>query len=220
MWVPCATAVASGSFLRSLRTRDRLSAASRAGNVAATGSDVRDMVDLPQTVGRTFLSAPNDNWTGNVRRNETSSTRSGFLQSPDVHLVHLQHGLHHSFGFLCVLALHELAEHGGTDLPRLAELVPPPAAPFLDAARRRLLPQPVHLWLRLAAHEKRDGRREREMRPAVEGHETLPLELEGRRHHRPLRARGVRRVTGDIDDLGVLENRDVEVHRLFGLAVE
>src|SRR2546426_4011481 len=78
----------------------------------------------------------------------------------------------------------------------------------------------VHFLLRLAVHEQRDGRRELELRAAVQGVEVLTFELEGAGHDRPLRPGPRVSIARHTHDLRILEDRHIEVHRLFGLAVE
>src|SRR5207302_9112919 len=58
------------------------------------------------------------------------------------------------------------------------------------------------------------------LRAAVQGVEVLTLELEGARHDGPVRSRPRLAVPRDAQHLRILEDRDVEVHRLFGVAVE
>src|SRR5207253_2106506 len=133
---------------------------------------------------------------------------------------HLRHGLHDPVRLLRILASQQLAQHGGNDLPRQPELVLEPAALVFRSTGGQLLPQLVHFLLRLAVYEQGYRRRELELRAAVQGVKVLTLELEGAAHDRPLRPRPRLAVARHPHDFGALEDRDVEVHRLFGVAVE
>src|SRR5439155_12967057 len=95
-----------------------------------------------------------------------------------------------------------------------------PAALIFSAAGGQLLPQLVYFLLCLAVHEERYRRREFELWAAVQGVEVLTLELERARHDRPLRPRPGVSISRDAHHLRILEDRHVEIHRLFGLAVE
>src|SRR5438445_123692 len=88
------------------------------------------------------------------------------------------------------------------------------------SACRKLPPQLVHFLLRLAVHEQRDRRRERVLGAAVQGVEVLSLERERAGHDRALGPRPRVAVPRHAPDLRVLEDRHVEIHRLFGVAVE
>src|SRR2546423_137949 len=144
----------------------------------------------------------------------------GLLQALDVELLHLHHRLHDPGRLFRILVPQELAQHGGHDLPRHAELVLEPAALVLRSAAGQLLPQLVHLLLRLTVHEQRYRRREFELGAAVQGVEVLALELERAGHDGPLGPGARVSIARHAPDLRVLENRHVEVHRLFGVAVE
>src|SRR5437870_4016400 len=58
------------------------------------------------------------------------------------------------------------------------------------------------------------------MRTAIEGHEFLSFKLEARGQDRSLRPRPRVSAADNVSDLGILEDGDVEVHRLFGFAIE
>ena len=109
-------------------------------------------------------------------------------------------------------------------MPRHAEPVLEPAALDFLAAGRELVPEVVDLFLVLAVHHERDRLRELEHRTAVQRRELLSVELERHRHDRSRGpAGGFRRlfvVAGDAADPGILEDRHVELRRLFGLVVE
>src|SRR5207247_8863658 len=105
-------------------------------------------------------------------------------------------------------------------LPRQTVLVLQPAAPILRPTRGELLPQIVDLGLRLAAHKERDRLGERELRAPVQHHEFLPLDLEGPAQDLPRRSWRSFGHSVDAQDLRVLEDGHVELHRLFGLVVE
>src|SRR5713226_5095792 len=144
----------------------------------------------------------------------------GPLEAFDVDLLHLHHRLHDALRDCGIGIAQELRQSGRNDLPRQAELVLDPAAHLLLSAGGELLPQLVELFLGLAIHDERYGLREPELRPAVQGDEFLPVQLENRGHDRTLRSRAGLAVTNDAPGLRVLENRDIKFHRLFGLAVE
>src|SRR5439155_25252464 len=99
-----------------------------------------------------------------------------------------------------------------------------PAALHLLAAGGELLPKPVHFRLGLAAHDKRDGLGEFELRATVERHEVLSLELEFNGHDRAGRpARylfALFVIAGNFPDPGIFENGGVEPYRLLGLVIE
>jgi hypothetical protein len=142
------------------------------------------------------------------------------LELGDIDLVHLQHGLHGAFGFFGILVAQEFTEGGGDDLPGEAEFIFHPAAAFFFAAGGELVPQFVDFRLGLAVDKEGDGGRERELRTSVEGHELLSFELKGHGHDRAPGSGTAFAATSDADDLGVFENRGVEVRGLFSLAVE
>src|SRR5207245_9929997 len=122
--------------------------------------------------------------------------------------------------FLGILVSQHLPQGRWNDLPRQAILVLQPAALIFSTTRGQLLPQLVYLLLCLTVHEQRDGRRELELRATVQGVELLSLELERRGHDRPLWPWPCRAVSRDAQRLRILEDRHIEIHRLFGLAVE
>src|SRR5262249_3453321 len=101
-----------------------------------------------------------------------------------------------------------------------AEPVLQPAALDLAAARGQLVPVVVDLGLVLAVDHERDGLGETVHRPAVQGREGLAVELESHRHDAALRTRAAVAVAGNGLDPRVPEDRDVEIGRLLGLAVE
>src|SRR5205823_1291492 len=90
----------------------------------------------------------------------------------------------------------------------------PATARLLAGAGGELRPEIIDLRLILATHVEGDGFGELELRPGVEPHELLTLELEAHAHGLAVRPRR------DLDDLGILEDRDVEPHGLLGLVVE
>src|SRR5439155_19455479 len=69
------------------------------------------------------------------------------------------------------------------------------------------------LFLSLTVHEKRDSFCELKLRTGIQAHEFLTFQFESHGHHFPVRS-------ADAQDLCVLENRNVEVHRLFSLTIE
>jgi hypothetical protein len=108
----------------------------------------------------------------------------------------------------------------GTILPRQSELVGEPAALDFLAAGGQLVPVIVDLLLGVAIDDERDRGREAVRRPAIERDERLTVELEAGGHP-PSPSAGPRvAITAYRPCLGILENRRVEVHRLFRLAVE
>ena len=82
--------------------------------------------------------------------------------------------------------------------------------------------QAVDLVLVSAVHEQRHRRCEAEFVPnvAVDAPEALPGEGEGRQPHRALGPVLAGPVPGDVHDPGIVEQRRVERHRLFGVALE
>src|SRR5437660_11808739 len=142
------------------------------------------------------------------------------LQGVDVELLHPQHRLHGRVGLLRILVSQHLAQGGGNDLPGQAVLVLEPAAWVFSTGRRQLRPERIDFLLRLTVDEQGYRLRELELRAAVQGVEVLTLELEGAGHDRPLHARPGVSVSRDAHDPRILEDRHIEVHRLFGVAVE
>src|SRR5207249_7792221 len=97
----------------------------------------------------------------------------------------------------------------------------PAAVHFLSATRRELFPVIIDLLLRLAVDHERDRCGELELRPAVQGHELLSIELERYRHHRALLPR--RFLSGVMShpfDLRILEHGDIKFRCLLGLIIE
>jgi hypothetical protein len=94
-----------------------------------------------------------------------------------------------------------------------------PQGPF-SPPLGELLPELVHLLLGLAVDEQRDSLRERERGAAVQRHELLAGQLEGRRHQGALRPRTGRAVAARAEDPRAVEDRGVEVDRLLGAVVE
>ncbi|MNZ98517.1 hypothetical protein D3C78_1178010 [compost metagenome] len=95
---------------------------------------------------------------------------------------------------------------------------------FGCAAGRQVAPVMVDLFLVQAIDLKRNRLTELEQRPAIEAGETLPVELEADGHDRTLGPAvelesGVA-VMGDGSDFRVVEDRAIELRRLFGLIVE
>jgi len=89
------------------------------------------------------------------------------------------------------------------------------------AFARELQEEAVNLHLALARDDERDGGRERELvwRSAVHREVVLAVEHELGALDRVLGLRLAGAVAIDACDAGVFEQGDVEVHRLFGLAV-
>src|SRR5216684_421295 len=144
----------------------------------------------------------------------------GPLEAFDVDLLHLHHRLHDALRDCGIGIAQELRQSGRNDLPRQAELVLEPAAHLLLSAGGELLPQLVDLFLGLAIRDERYRLRELELRPAVQGDEFLPVQLENRGHDRALRPGPRVSIADDLSLLRILENGDIEIHRLLGPAVE
>ena len=97
------------------------------------------------------------------------------LQHRNVKLLHLEHRIHHPIRFLLVVIPQQIAEDRRNDLPRYPKSIFQPAALFGFSAGRKLFPEIIDLNLCLTPYEKRDRRRERELRPAVQRDEFLVL---------------------------------------------
>ncbi|MNT75051.1 hypothetical protein D3C72_2139150 [compost metagenome] len=82
------------------------------------------------------------------------------------------------------------------------------------AAVEQPLPIIIDLCLIGAAHEERDGFGKFEVRPAVEPHERLSLELEGGGEGLAIRP------FLDVGDAGIAEDGGVELDGVFELVVE
>lgn len=145
---------------------------------------------------------------------------SSALQALNIDLVHLQHGLHDAAGFGAIRIAQKFAQRGGDDLPGDAELVAQPAAAAFLAAGGELFPQLVNLGLGVAVHKKGYGGSEAELRAAIQGHELLAVDLKRAGHHRSLGAGARVAVAVESLDFGILEDGGVEIHGLFGLAIE
>src|SRR5262249_33949544 len=148
----------------------------------------------------------------------------GLPQLPDFDLLHLQHGGHDTLHFGRILVLDHLEQGARHHLPGHAELVLEPAALHFLAARRELLPEVVHLLLRVAVHDQGDSLRELEDRPAVQRRDAQPAEIEIHGHHGALRpARGLGAflgVSGSAVDVRTRKNRRVELRSFFRLGIE
>ena len=106
-------------------------------------------------------------------------------------------------------------------MPRQPEAVFQPAAgAFLAAAGDQLVPVFVHFFLAVAVDGERDRFGELELRSAVEREEVLAVELEVDDERAALRSGLGAGVGRGAVDLGVLEDRGIEVHGFFGVAVE
>src|SRR6266566_572001 len=77
----------------------------------------------------------------------------------------------------------------------------------------KFFPQLIDLFLSLTVHKKGDRFRELELRTGIQAHEFLTFQFESHGHHFSVRST-------DAQDLSILENRDVEVHRLFSLTIK
>jgi hypothetical protein len=92
------------------------------------------------------------------------------LQTFDIELLHLQHGLKGSLGFCGVRIIKQLSQDLGHNLPGEAKLILQPAAllRLRIAALGQPLPVVVYLLLRRALDLERDGLVELENLAAVE----------------------------------------------------
>src|SRR5439155_20008481 len=143
------------------------------------------------------------------------------LQFLDVELAHLEHGLDGLLRIAVLRIADHLAQRRGHDLPRQTPAILQPAAGSrLAAAGGELVPEVVDLLLRLAVHEHREALAEAEGRPAVHGHERLPIELETRVQHLALGDRALRIALHDADDPRVRDYGGVELDRLLGPVLE
>src|SRR6202035_4042891 len=111
-----------------------------------------------------------------------SFTAISSLQTFNVDLGHLQHGLEDSLRLRRIFVAHKFHQGLGNNLPRYAKFVLQPSALNFFSAGRELRPQLVNFRLRLAVHEKRYGWRKSVMRAAIQGCELLPFKLESYRH--------------------------------------
>src|SRR5712691_3385247 len=146
--------------------------------------------------------------------------RVGLREDLDIDFRHLQQGFHDFRRVSGFWIAHHLPQDGGDDLPRYPELVLEPPAGLLLPAFGEPLPQPVDLFLRVAAHEEGSPLREREVRAAVHGHESRSVEFERRVQHLAFHDRTSRLPADHADDPGILEDRDVALHGLLGLIAE
>src|SRR6266487_4576383 len=143
------------------------------------------------------------------------------LQFGDVELLHLEQRLHHAVCLLGILVAHQLPEHRGHDLPGEPKLVFQPAAhAFFAAAGRELAPVLVDLLLILAVHDEGERLAELEQRAAVQRCEFLPSQLKVDDHHRAFGPGAGIAIPADVQHLGVLKDRHVELRGLLGLFVE
>src|SRR5205823_8751655 len=97
----------------------------------------------------------------------------------------------------------------------------PAALHLFSAAGYELFPIIIDLLLRLAVDHERDRCGELELRPAVQGHKLLSIQLERHRHHRALLPR--RFLSGVMShclDLRILEHGDIELRRFLSLIIE
>ena len=113
-----------------------------------------------------------------------------------------------------------LHRRGRDDLPGDAVAILEPAARAFLATLAQLAPVVVDLGLVGTVDLQRDRLVERELRAAVDRREELAVELEVDREHGPGLARARLAVVGDVRDLRVREDRDVELGCLGALGVE
>ena len=101
------------------------------------------------------------------------------FQRFDVDLLHLEHCVHHAFGFFRILVVQHVDQNRRNDLPRHAEFVLEPAARgFFAAIGGEFLPKIIHFVLRFAVHDERDRFVEFEKWTAIKGNELLAFHLE------------------------------------------
>src|SRR6266699_500017 len=142
------------------------------------------------------------------------------LQCCNVDLGHLHHRMHDALRLHGILVLQQFDHHARNDLPGQTELVLEPAALPRRAARGELRPQVVHFFLRVAVHDQGNGFGEFEFRTAVERGELLAFDLEAADQDRSGGPGSRLAVSRHAQDLRVLEDRDIVIHRLLGVAVE
>jgi hypothetical protein len=106
------------------------------------------------------------------------------------------------------------------DTPYLSERQPYFAPSGMSTCPRG--EQRLGFRLRVAHDEDRGGGREGEivLPGAVDAHGVLHAQRELRVHHRALLAEFAGAIALDADNRGVLEQRDMEIHRVLGLAFE
>ena len=120
-----------------------------------------------------------------------------------------------------IFVAHELAQRRRHDLPGEPEFVLEPAALALPpAVRRQLVPVVVDFFLILTVHDEREGLAELELRAAVQRRELLALQLKAHDHDRAFWSRPRIAIAADTENLGILEDRRVELRRRFGVVVE
>src|SRR5690348_9552051 len=126
------------------------------------------------------------------------------LQFRDVELGHLQHGIEDTLRGGAIGSACEFAKDPRNDLPGYAELVGDPAAAIGLAALAELFPQPVDFGLVLARNIERDSGTEFVLRPAIQDHEFLALDLKRAAEILSVRTSANRRY------LGAFERQDIE----------
>src|SRR5438105_2386601 len=137
-----------------------------------------------------------------------------------VELLHAEDRLHAPGGAALVGAGQHLLPAGRDDLPRQAVPILQPAADTLLAALGELPPVVVDLGLVRAVDEQRNRLAELELGAAVDAGVLLAVEQERHGHHRADPARRAFGVVRHGGDLGVREDRHVELGGLEGLGVE
>src|SRR5262245_45663818 len=147
--------------------------------------------------------------------------RMGPLETGDVELDHLQYGLHDPLRFGGIGIREQFGKHGRDDLPGHAVAVLEPAALLDLAILRKGSPEPIDLGLIRALDLERDGVGVLETPAAVERHEALARERELHHEHAAgLAGDAVHDVLLHAVDARIPQQRDIEIRRLFGLAVE
>src|SRR5436305_8785877 len=140
--------------------------------------------------------------------------------NPGYHLLHLQHGVHHSLRFGDIFFLQELTQGIGNDLPRYSEFILEPPTTFFRSPNRKFFPIVIDFLLRFALHKERYGRREFESGTAVQSHKFLSVQFKGDRHHGSFWNRTSISPAGHVHDPRVLEDREIKINCFLGVVIE
>src|SRR5207249_8833749 len=161
----------------------------------------------------------------NRERDCLSSSLRGLFQGGNVDLVHFHHRFNDAIRLPGIRIGQHVAEKDWVDLPRETEFVLEPAAPpGRSAIGGKFLPEIIDLILGLAVDCERDRFGKLELRSTVERHELDSVERKLHRHDRSWRpANFFRRffwITGNLPDLRILKNADVEFSCLLRFRIE
>src|SRR5215204_3791118 len=132
----------------------------------------------------------------------------------DVDLAHLQHPPHHLGCSLTVGIPQQIRQHCRHHLPPDAVLVLEPAALARLSLSRECVPVVVDLFLIRARDRERHRLGEGKLRSAVEDLERLPIDLKFDEYDRGVDIWADIAEPIDIQDPGVLEDRDVTLYRM------